>query len=344
MTDKKIYSAFISSNFQSLRDERNRVISNLLDFRILPIGMEHFTVSTSGEFSDIEALIDDSDFFILLLGARYGSCDSEGFSWTEREYRYARAKKMPILTIICDELALNLRKKAEELDSDALKQIEFSNRIGFAREVNDEFSIDTIVKQFLNTQNFSKCIGWTRIEDVSKDEQALAEWRKKNSAFDIGGCWHHIHLSEDDEKYIRVGTVVIEQDFTPNNYAKLKMHGENYSVLYYDTQKNDIRENIMQGSKFTGEYTLNENGTIFGIFNSIRTFNGQFGTQTVGGGTRRGIHDFTVNAFSEVTEFISGDFHDEAPSPKLGKIFLFRTRQARNEFLLDLRGHIIEKR
>ena len=138
--------------------------------------------------------------------------------------------------------------------------------------------------------------------------------------------------------------MVIEQDFTPNNYAKLKMHGENYSVLYYDTQKNDIRENIMQGSKFTGEYTLNENGTIFGIFNSIRTFNGQFGTQTVGGGTRRGIHDFTVNAFSEVTEFISGDFHDEAPSPKLGKIFLFRTRQARNEFLLDLRGHIIEKR
>lgn len=344
MTDKKIYSAFISSNFESLRDERNIVIKNLLDFRILPIAMEHFTVSTSGEFSDIEALIDDSDFFILLLGARYGSCDANGVSWTEREYLYAKKKKKPILAIICDELAANLRKSAEELDNDALKQIEFNNRIGFAREASKEFTIETIVKLFLNTQNFSNCIGWTRIEDISKDEDALAEWRKTKSAFDIGGCWHHIHLSEDDEKYIRVGTVVIEQDFTPNNYGRLKMHGENYNVLYYDTQKNDLRENIMQGSKFTGEYTLNENGTIFGIFNSQRTFNGRFGEQTVNGGTRRGIHDFMINVFSDTTEFISGDFHDEAPSPKLGKILLFRTREMRNEFLLDHRGHIIEKR
>lgn len=344
MTDKKIYSAFISSNFESLRDERNIVIKNLLDFRILPIAMEHFTVSTSGEFSDIEALIDDSDFFILLLGARYGSCDANGVSWTEREYLYAKKKKKPILAIICDELAANLRKSAEELDNDALKQIEFNNRIGFAREASKEFTIETIVKLFLNTQNFSNCIGWTRIEDISKDEDALAEWRKTKSAFDIGGCWHHIHLSEDDEKYIRVGTVVIEQDFTPNNYGRLKMHGENYNVLYYDTQKNDLRENIMQGSKFTGEYTLNENGTIFGIFNSQRTFNGRFGEQTVSGGTRRGIHDFMINVFSDTTEFISGDFHDEAPSPKLGKILLFRTREMRNEFLLDHRGHIIEKR
>jgi hypothetical protein len=243
MTDKKIYSAFISSNFESLRDERNIVIKNLLDFRILSIAMEHFTVSTSGEFSDIEALIDDSDFFILLLGARYGSCDANGVSWTEREYLYAKKKKKPILAIICDELAANLRKSAEELDNDALKQIEFNNRIGFAREASKEFTIETIVKLFLNTQNFSNCIGWTRIEDISTDEDALAEWRKTKSAFDIGGCWHHIHLSEDDEKYIRVGTVVIEQDFTPNNYGRLKMHGENYNVLYYDTQKNDLREN-----------------------------------------------------------------------------------------------------
>lgn len=347
MTDKKIYSAFISSNFQSLRDERNAVINNLLDFRILPIGMEHFTVSTNGEFSDIEALIDDSDFFILLLGARYGSCDGSGISWTEREYLYADQKKKPILAIVCDELSENLAKEANALSEDSLKQIEFCKRIkenGFVREVTEEFGMDKIVKQFLNTQNFSKCVGWTRIEDVSKDENALAEWRKRNSVFDIAGCWHHIHLSAEDENYIRVGTVRIEQDFTPNNYNKLKMNGENYSVLYYDTQKNDIRENIMQGSKFTGEYTLQENGTVFGIFNSIRTFNGQFGSETVSGGTRRGIHDFSINVFNETTDFISGDFHDEAPSPKLGKILLFRTREARNEFLLDHRGSKIEKR
>ena len=70
---KKIYSAFVSSAFTSLRDERNQVIDVLLDFDILPIGMEHFTVSTNGNFSDIQEYIDDSDSFIMLLGDRPSS-------------------------------------------------------------------------------------------------------------------------------------------------------------------------------------------------------------------------------------------------------------------------------
>lgn len=82
----KVYTAFISSAFESLRDERNIVINALLDMRVLPIGMEHFTASSSGEFSDIQELIDESDFFIMLMGKFYGSCDKNGISWTEREY------------------------------------------------------------------------------------------------------------------------------------------------------------------------------------------------------------------------------------------------------------------
>lgn len=345
LIDKKIYSAFISSNFEKLREERNIVIDNLLDFRILPIGMEHFTVSSNSDFSDIEELIDDSDFFIMLLGSHYGSCDDNGVSWTEREYRYAFKKNKPMLVIICKELAANLKKTAQELTTDELRQIEFCKEIKFTRMVTDEFTIKTIIVQFFNTYNFSKCTGWTRIEDISKDEAAFEKWRKEKSVFDLSGVWYHVHLSEDDEKYIRTGEIKIEQDFSPDNYHDLYIKGKNYSVRFYDTAREDFRQDEMKTTIFDGSYTLQDNGEIFGIFNARRTFKGgTYGSQTISQGTTRGIHDFTIDVFEEKTDRIFGEFHDEAPSPKLGKIFIFRNKEDRNEFLLSQRGDIIEQR
>lgn len=341
---KKIYTAFISSAFHSLRDERNTVINSLLDYRILPIGMEHFTVSSSGEFSDIQELIDDSDFFILLLGREYGSCDEEGVSWTEREYEYAVLKKKPIIAIICDELVMIQQKNEDELNESNKKQVAFSKKIFYARSVSEEFSISTIVSQFLNTYTFSKCVGWSRIENMYGDEEKLELWRKEHKTFDISGTWFHVHLSEDDETYIRIGTVKIEQDFSPDTYHALHIEGLNYNVDYYDSGNKTLHENKMKSSRFVGEYTLQDNGEIFGIFNSKRTFSSNFKELTVSRGTNRGIHDFTFDPYCETTDYIEGEFHDEAPSPKLGRIFLFRSIEQRNEFLLNEREGIIEIR
>lgn len=345
MIDKKIYSAFISSNFEKLRVERNTVIDILLDFRILPIGMEHFTVTTNSDFSEIEELIDDSDFFIMLLGSTYGSCDENGVSWTEREYRYALKKNKPMLVIICQELAANMKKPAEELTKAELNQIELCKEIQFTRTVTEEFTIKTIIVQFFNTFNFSKCTGWTRIEDISKNEAALKKWRDENSVFDLSGIWYHVHLSDDDEDYIRTGEIKIEQDFSPDSYHDLYIKGKNYSIKYYDTSRQDFRQDEMKTTIFDGDYTLQDNGDIFGIFNARRTFKGgTFDTREIKKGTTRGIHDFNIDVFEKITTRITGEFHDEAPSPKLGKIFIFRDKNERNEFLLAQREDIIEQR
>lgn len=340
----KIYTAFISSEFKSLRDERKEVIDSLLDFRVLPIGMEHFTVSTNGEFSDIQELIDESDFFIMLMGKNYGSCDDNGVSWTEREYEYALLKKKPVIVIICDELIPNLAADPNKLSEQELKQVKFSKKINFARSVSKEFNIKTIVNQFLATYNFSKCVGWTRIEDTSMTAEQLEEWKEENKMYDIGGIWYHIHLSEEDEKYIRIGTVVVQQNFTPNNYSAIHMEGSNYSVDYYDEENDTFKENRMKSSKFVGEYKLQENGEIFGIFNSKRAFKGEFNSLEINKGAHRGIHDFFIDADAGVLKCINGEFHDEAPSPKMGRIFLFRSMKERDEFLKENRGDIIEKR
>lgn len=343
----KIYSAFISSAFIPLRNERKEVIDVLLDFRILPIGMEHFTVSTNGEFSDIQELIDESDFFIMLLGDSYGSRDKDGVSWTEREYQYAMQKDKPIVVIVCDKLAALLEKDASELIEDQRLQVDFCKRIGgYTRTVSDEFTIKIIISQFFHTYNFARCTGWARVENIEHNEKKLALWRSEHKAFDIAGIWHHVHLSEEDDGYIRIGTVKIEQDFSPDKYKQLHMEGYNYNVLYYDSDKNTICENKMKSSNFVGDYTLRENGEITGIFNSRRTFKSVFNSLEVNKGAHRGIHDFTIDIsdLNEETALFDGEFHDEAPSPKQGRIFFFRDVNMRNQFLLDNRQHVIEVR
>lgn len=343
---KKIYSAFISSHFSSLLDERKSVINILLDFKILPIGMEHFTVSTNGEFSAIQELIDDSDFFILIMGKKYGSCDENGISWTEREYQYALNKNKPIIVIVCNELVNTLKADNSTLDIDQKKQIEFYHRIsGYKQEIRENLSIETIIVQFLHTYTFSKSIGWSRIENISINKKKLEEWQANHKAFDISGIWYHIHLSEEDETYIRIGTIKIEQEFYPEKYQHLHMAGYNYNVRCYNSQTQTLCEDKMKSSSFEGEYTLKENGEIFGIFNSRRSFKSEFNSFDVNEGTRRGIHDFTIDTFDITSEtlFFEGEFHDEAPSPKHGRIFLFKNSNDRNNFLLENRKHIIKE-
>ena len=154
----KMYCAFISSVYESLKDERSEVIDCLLDFRVFPICMEHFTVSVDRNFGDIKRFIDESDIFILLLGKKYGSTDENGVSWTEREFDYAVERRKNIVAIICDELVKEMNYTEEQLekrvsegsaDSDLPKQVRFARKIGFTRTVSDKLSISTIITQYL---------------------------------------------------------------------------------------------------------------------------------------------------------------------------------------------------
>lgn len=342
MNNKKIYSAFVSSVYESLRDERSLVIDTLLDNRVFPVCMEHFTVSSSGKFSDIEERIDEADFFILLLGSKYGSEDEHGVSWTEREYRYAVQTHKQILAIICDELDEILKKDPETLSATEKKQVNFCNEITFARTISPNLTVEKIIGQFLSQQDYSKCAGWVRGKPEKISAAILESWRAAHRAFDLSGTWYHVHLSADDEKYIRVGTIQISQDFDPANYKRLHFDGYNYSITGLDKEQGKICENRLKSTHWTGDYTVDEHGVMFGIFLSKREFRGVFNEQTVDRGIRRGIHDFKIDVGSnkQVEEF-QGEFHDEAPSPKAGSIYVFRSEAARLAFILENCGQIL---
>jgi len=97
------YQVFISSTYTDLIDERDSIIKAILEMYHIPIGMEMFSAEDEDQWEIIRRTIEVSDYYILILGLRYGSKTTEMISFTQKEYEYALEKNIPILAFIMDE-------------------------------------------------------------------------------------------------------------------------------------------------------------------------------------------------------------------------------------------------
>lgn len=346
---EKIYTAFVSS-VSTLTQKRKNVYDALLDLQVLPIGMEHFAVAsgTENSESEIKMLIDASDFFILLLGRDYGSIIEEReISYTAFEYEYAVEKKKKIFVISCYEFQKLLGENVEKLTDDEKKQRDFGLTIVARTAENRSESVQTLVTRFIGIQKNnvnSSNIGWKRVRDDAADEET---WKEEHECFNISGTWYHVHLSDIDENYIRIGTITIQQNFQQKEYQEIIMSGNNYDVSFYDSSRNCLVEIPETLTTFTGEYKLQDTGNITGIFSSeVRSEDRKFRSRRIARGGYRGIHDFRLktNKPKEKPTSIEGNFYDVAPSSKQGWIFLFREEADRDACVMEKRKSIIEER
>ncbi|MBK7828419.1 DUF4062 domain-containing protein [Nannocystis sp.] len=96
-----MYQVFVSSTYVDLHPERDAVSWAILKTRNTPAGMEAFPATDDRGWKTIQKTIDESDFYVLILGHRYGSTEStSGLSWTQKEYRYAKSKSIPVLAFL----------------------------------------------------------------------------------------------------------------------------------------------------------------------------------------------------------------------------------------------------
>jgi hypothetical protein len=94
---RRRFQVFISSTFEDLREEREAIMQTLLRIDCIPAGMEMFPAATSSQWDLIRRMIDDSDYVVVVVAQRYGSMDSSGVSYTQKEFEYADRIGKPIL-------------------------------------------------------------------------------------------------------------------------------------------------------------------------------------------------------------------------------------------------------
>lgn len=96
----KRYQVFVSSTFADLKEERQAIMQALLSLDHFPAGMELFPATDEDQWTLIKGVIDDSDYYVIVIGGRYGSTTDEGVSFTEKEYDYAIERKKPVLAFV----------------------------------------------------------------------------------------------------------------------------------------------------------------------------------------------------------------------------------------------------
>ena len=164
---KKKYTVFVSSTYNDLIEERQKVINVVLISDCIPVGMEYFNAADDEQFAIIKRLIDDCDYYILIIGGKYGSVHPETkISYTEMEYDYAVAQDIPILIFEHSNIALlpdskkdNDKETIERLES--FKQKARGNRMAKMWDTNEKLLVGVVVSLYKAQYDYDRP-GWTR--------------------------------------------------------------------------------------------------------------------------------------------------------------------------------------
>jgi len=187
----KRYQVFISSTFTDLQEERRAVQDAVISMGDFPVQMESFPATDDSQMDFIGPLIHQSDYYILIIGGRYGSIDETGMSFTHQEFRYAVEKSIPVLVLVHgrpDAIAVG---KTESTDAGRAKLADFITEASHKRIRKDWQDIGELklrVHEALDHAKRSKPRpGWVRGDTIATIDalEELNEVRKENEKFRI---------------------------------------------------------------------------------------------------------------------------------------------------------------
>ena len=114
----KRHQVFVSSTYTDLKKERGVVIESLLRHKFIPAGMELFPATNGSSWEWIKRTIEESDYYVLIIGGRYGSIHKEsGRSFTEMEYRHAVDTGKPTIAFLPSSSSSSRLSSCESAES-----------------------------------------------------------------------------------------------------------------------------------------------------------------------------------------------------------------------------------
>jgi len=200
---EKKYQIFISSTYKDLIEARSKVRDAILSMMHFPVGMEMFNAADEEQWEIIQETIDSSDYYVLILGQRYGSViesgSDAGISYTEKEFRYAREKKIPILVFIIDD-DVAIKPEFMEKDLEHIKMTRNCNKTKFIDQTLMVFYIPGC------TMVFNNCL-----------MRKIQERKPEFDLITMHDCWlYYICLG--------IGGKIISDK---NAYIQYRQHGNN---------------------------------------------------------------------------------------------------------------------
>lgn len=171
------YQIFISSTYEDLKEERSVVAETILKLNHIPIGMEMFNAGDEAQWEVIKRTINSSDYYIVIIGNRYGSTTPEGISYTEKEYNYAVEQGIPVLAFI----KKNAVPSSDEDEEKRARYVLFKKRVKnkMASFWEDKNDLGRLVSPALVSQMKRKPgVGWIRATSATHTTSELSSGSK----------------------------------------------------------------------------------------------------------------------------------------------------------------------
>ena len=164
------YQIFVSSTYEDLKEERKEVTQAILECGCFPAGMELFQASNKTQWEIIKKVIDESDFYLVIIAGRYGSLgtDDNGHkvSYTEMEFDYALNTNKPILALLHNDIMSLPVSKTDNSSTKKAKLTKFREKALDGRNVKFWDNKDNLKSAALaainNMISDTDAVGWVR--------------------------------------------------------------------------------------------------------------------------------------------------------------------------------------
>ncbi|MDN3657477.1 DUF4062 domain-containing protein [Ferruginibacter paludis] len=191
------YQVFVSSTYIDLIEERQEVMQALLELDCIPVGMELFPAADDDQWTLIKGLIKDCDYYILIVGGRYGSIGPSGKSYTQMEYEFAISEGIPVISFINGEPGKIAADKTEVSDAGKEK-----------------------LKEFIELAKTKMCRLWTSPSDLgSQVSRSLVKLIKAKPR--IG--WIKANIATSDEANREIGVLRKENEELKGRLEKARV-------------------------------------------------------------------------------------------------------------------------
>jgi len=187
-TDDKKYQVFVSSTYEDLREERQEVMHALLELDCIPSGMELFPAANEDQWSLIKGVIDDCDYYIVIIGGRYGSIGPQGLSYTEMEYRYAVESGKPVAAFLHGSPGVISAANTEKSDEGKQKLEAFRDlaRKKICKSWTTAHELGSVVSRSLVAlRKQHPGVGWVRGDKVTSSHAAAEILRLRSQIDDL---------------------------------------------------------------------------------------------------------------------------------------------------------------
>ncbi len=123
------YQVFVSSTYTDLIEERQHVMQALLELDCIPAGMELFPAADDDQWTLIKSVIDESDYYLVIIAGRYGSLSNNGISYTQQEYEYALNKGKPTIAFLHKDPGKLIDERTEKTDEGKILLRKFREQV-----------------------------------------------------------------------------------------------------------------------------------------------------------------------------------------------------------------------